>query len=242
MKKDTTRSRGKAGAAGKRATASSRTARPVTSTLPEGQDGEPGSLRDQVIAFKREQIINAAVDLFYDKGYQGTTLDAVAKRLGVTKPFIYYHFRDKEEILAEISRRSIAHANEALEEALSATGRPSARLHSVIRTITRSTLKWRRYTAIFFREQKNLRAQTREPLYSMHRKFDAMLTKLLEEGVRTGEFRVSDPALAALSLAGMVGWAYNWYRPDGRLSEDAICDRMAEMALMLVGASPASSA
>ncbi len=225
----------------KRTPAPTRKERSVNSTQNDGLDGGAGSIRDQVIAFKREQIINAAVDLFYDNGYQRTTLDAVAERLGVTKPFIYYHFKDKEEILAEISRRSIAHANDALEEALATTGRPSERLYSVVRTITRSTLKWRRYTAIFFREQKNLSEQARQPLYSMHRKFDGMLTKLLEEGVRTGEFRVTDPALTSLALAGMIGWAYNWYRPEGRLSVEDICDRMAEMALNLVGAKPERS-
>lgn len=49
----------------------------------------PESLRDAVQRLKRESIVAAAVDLFYHQGYGQTTLDQVAQRLNVTKPFIY---------------------------------------------------------------------------------------------------------------------------------------------------------
>lgn len=196
------------------------------------------SIRDQVIAFKREQIIEAAVDLFCENGYKQTTLDAVAKRLDVTKPFIYYHFEDKEKILEEICRRSIVRSNEALADALTTKGSPIEQLYSVTRTLTRSALEARLYTAIFFREQKNLSEEARVPLYEQHRAFDAMLTKLLKAGVRAREFVIEDPALASLAIAGMIGWAFNWYRPWGRLSPDEICDKMAAMVLRMVGANP----
>jgi len=204
----------------------------------ETANGAATSIRDQVLAFKRDQIIAAAIELFFEDGYQRTTLDAVARRLNFTKPFIYYHFEDKEAILVEISRRSIVKANAALAEALAATGRPTERLHSVIRSIMRNVLEARHCTAIFFREQKNLSEQARVPLYRQHQEFDAMLVQLLKKGMRTGEFTVMDPALCALAIAGMVGWGYNWYRPGGRLSVDEICDGMAEMALRMVGANP----
>ena len=198
----------------------------------------PGSIRDQVIAFKREQIINAAVELFYEHGYQRTTLDAVAQRLEVTKPFIYYHFKDKEEVLVEISRRSIIKANEALADALEAKGSPMQRLHQAVSTVMRAVIENRRYTAIYFREQKNLSDQSRAPLYEQHRRYDKLLVSLLREGQRKGEFVVDDPGLCALAISGMTGWAYNWYASDGRLSAESICTLMADMALRLVGASP----
>jgi AcrR family transcriptional regulator len=193
-------------------------------------------MRDQVIAFKRDQIINAAVELFYEHGYQRTTLDAVAQRLDVTKPFIYYHFKDKEEVLLEISRRSIVKANEALADALEAKGSPTQRLHRAIHTVMRAVIENQRYTTIFFREQKNLSEQSRTPLYEQHSRYDKLLVSLLREGQRKGEFKVDDPGLCALAISGMTGWAYNWYRSDGRLSADQICTLMADMALRLVGA------
>src|SRR3546814_16660122 len=62
------------------------------------------SMREQIHEFKRNQVLNEAAALFYDEGYHSTTLSAIAQRLGVTKPFIYYHFENKAEILAELCR------------------------------------------------------------------------------------------------------------------------------------------
>lgn len=195
-------------------------------------------IRDQVIAFKREQILTEALELFYELGYQRTSLDMVAERLGVTKPFIYYHFKDKAEILFEIGRRSIVQANNALKGALAMPGKPAIRLYHTIAAMTRSVLESSRHTAIFFREEKNFSEADRKVLHEMHSEFDRMLVKLLEEGCKTGDFKVADPALCSLAIAGAIGWGYIWYRPNGRLSVDEIAAQMAIMVMQMVGAAP----
>lgn len=193
-------------------------------------------MREQVMAFKREQILLEAAELFYEHGYQRTTLDMVAQRLGVTKPFIYYHFKDKAAILAEISKRGISQGNEVLRQSLDGSGPAGERLYQAIRAIVRTILHSQRYTAIFFREQKNFDAQIRAPLERMHREFDALLARLLEEGMAKGEFSIADVRLCSLAIGGMVNWAYTWYRESGRLSVDELCDGMAVLVLQMVGA------
>jgi len=193
-------------------------------------------MREQVIAFKREQILTEAVELFYELGYQRTTLEMVAERLGMTKPFIYYHFKDKAEILFEISKRGISRGNEVLHQALDASGSPSARLHGAIRDIVKTILNSQRYTAIFFREQKNFDSDIRAPLENMHREFDDLLAALLQQGVKKGEFRIEDIRLCSLAIGGMLNWSYTWYRDSGRLSVADICEGMAAMVMQLVGA------
>lgn len=199
-------------------------------------------MREQVLAFKREQILAVAGELFYELGYQRTTLDLVARRLGVTKPFIYYHFKDKAALLSEISRRGISRGNEVLRRSLDSRGSAASRLQEAIRAIVRTILDSQRHTAIFFREQKNFDAEVLGPLKKMHREFDTLLSRLLEEGVSSGEFRIADVRLCALAIGGMVNWAYTWYREAGRLSVDELCDGLAALALQMVGATAASSA
>ena len=58
-------------------------------------------MREEILAYKRERIIEEAVKLFYQRGFTGTTLDDIAAELGVTKPFIYTHFRSKEDLCAQ---------------------------------------------------------------------------------------------------------------------------------------------
>mgnify|MGYP003342066505 CR=1 FL=1 len=64
-------------------------------------------MRDEILAYKRERILQEAVKLFYERGFTGTTLDDIAAALGVTKPFIYTHFRSKVDLLAALCTPTI---------------------------------------------------------------------------------------------------------------------------------------
>ena len=195
-------------------------------------------IRDEVAALKRERTIAAAVELFYDRGYENTTLDAVAERLGVTKPFIYAHFSAKTELLAEICSRGIASSLAAMDGALKLGRTPAERLAEFGRRFVTAVLESQKHIAIFAREEKNLLPQDFERIGAMRRDFDRKLTSLLAEGAATGEFRIADPRLAALAIGGMVSWAYVWYRPNGRLTLPELAEEMAALVLALAQATP----
>ena len=67
-----------------------------------------GSLRAEVSDFKRLRIREEACDLFFMRGYESTTLDAVAQQLEVTKPFIYSYYATKSDLLYDICRLGIS--------------------------------------------------------------------------------------------------------------------------------------
>ena len=67
------------------------------------RDGQPGG--DQAGASTRERILDVALDLFTDQGFDGTSMREIAERLRISKPAIYYHFESKEEILAALHMR-----------------------------------------------------------------------------------------------------------------------------------------
>lgn len=195
-------------------------------------------IRDQVAALKRERTIEAAVELFYERGYENTTLDAVAERLGVTKPFIYAHFGSKAELLAEICARGIASSTEAIDSVLGMELPPTEKLALLGERFVTAVLKSQMHIAIFTREEKNLAPEDFTRISEMRRAFDAKLVKLLEEGIARGEFQIEDARVAALAIGGMVSWAYVWYRPDGRLPLPKLAERMASLILSLAGAAP----
>ena len=78
--------------------------------------------RDQVRDFKRERILEEASVLFYERGYRGTTLDAIAERLEVSKPFIYHHFSSKAELLVEIYKRVLRLCLDTIQAAEASPG------------------------------------------------------------------------------------------------------------------------
>ncbi|MBS0643707.1 MAG: TetR family transcriptional regulator [Proteobacteria bacterium] len=195
-------------------------------------------MRNEILAYKRERILEEAVKLFYERGFSGTTLDDIATELGVTKPFIYTHFRSKVELLEAICRPTIEMSLQAILDATAQAGRATDRLYHGLLAFTRVVLQRQANIAVYFREEKNLSKDALEEINALRRKFDKVLSQLLHEGVASGEFTIPDISVAALAIGGMVSWAYTWHRHDGRLSVDQVCGAMAALGLQMVGATP----
>ena len=198
-------------------------------------------IRDEVTALKRERTLGAAVDLFYEKGYENTTLDEVAERLGVTKPFIYANFGSKTELLAEICSRGVRAAEEALDSVVAKRLSPRVSLELFALDYVTAILNSQKYIAVYVREEMNLELADARRLAGMRREFVGKMTKLLEKGAAAGEFDIEDAHMAALALIGAVTWSTFWFRPDGRLSVAEIAQSMTKLILGLAAASPAEA-
>ncbi|MGE0225916.1 MAG: TetR/AcrR family transcriptional regulator [Acetobacteraceae bacterium] len=193
-------------------------------------------MRDEILAFKRERILEEAVKLFYERGFTGTTLDDIAAELGVTKPFIYTHFRSKVDLLAALCKPTIEMSLAAVTAAAAQPGSATDRLHEAVADFTKVVLQRQANIAIYFREEKNLTKQALDEINGLRKHFDRVVSQLLQEGVDAGEFELRDVSLAALAIGGMISWAYTWHRPGGRLTVDEMAARMAELALQMAGA------
>ncbi|MGN6305242.1 MAG: TetR/AcrR family transcriptional regulator [Mesorhizobium sp.] len=191
-------------------------------------------IRDEIAALKRTRILAAAADLFYENGYENTTLDAVAERLGVSKPFIYAHFSSKSELLADICSQGIAASLAAQNKALATETTPAGKLGALGRGFVTAVLESQIYIAIFSREEKNLLPEDFERINEMRREFDRKLTALLRQGVEQGEFTLADPRITAMAIGGMVSWASVWYRKDGRLSIPQVADELTDIIFSIV--------
>lgn len=198
-------------------------------------------MRDEITAYKRERILEEAVKLFYERGFSGTTLDDIAGRLGVTKPFIYTHFRSKVELLEAVCRPTIEMSLDAIAQEASKSGSPTERLYNGVVRFTKVVLQRQANIAVYFREEKHLSEPGLAEINALRKRFDRVLSELLEEGVAAGEFHIPDIRVTALAIGGMVSWAYTWYQPGGRLSFDAVAAALAHCALQMADAQAAAT-
>lgn len=178
----------------------------------------------------RERILDAAAEVF-QHGYHESPLDAVAQRLGVTKPAIYHYFPSKEDLLAELYDRLVTLALARMEAIHTATMAPAAKLEAMLRTHVGLVIEELPLFTIFFREEKNLPASFRNTVLPKQRRYGRMLVDVYRQGVREGVFRDLDPVAVASALLAMGNWLYHWYRPEGRLSAKAITDITVSLAL-----------
>lgn len=198
----------------------------------------PGkSLKTEFVAFKTNRIVEVASHLFYERGYSSCTLDNVADSLGVTKPFLYSYFRNKEAILAAICEVGISEALAALEHAM-AVQHPSHRelLAEVVRNVGQIVINRQEYVVVYQREMKHLSDADAKRILRLRHSFDHQIGELIREGVRSGQFREDVDPFVAVWIGGLISWIPTWYSPSGQRSADEVVEYLVQAALRLAGA------
>ncbi len=194
------------------------------------------AIRDELRQLKKDRILEEAVKLFYERGFRGTSMDAIADSLDMTKPFVYAAFERKTDILVEIYMRALVPSLDSIRQARAAGGSAAEQVWRFARGYTQVVIHNQRGTAVFFREEVSIPEKSRREINRIKRVMDNEVTALLQEGVAAGEFALGDIRTTALAIIGMISWAYIWYREGGRLSPEQIADELAANALRMAGA------
>lgn len=179
---------------------------------------KPTALKSEVAAYKRRRIIEEASHLFFIHGYEATTLDAVAKQLNVTKPFIYSYYRNKSELLSEICQTGIQLSLAALDEALAVGGTASEQLKMVVERVARIIIENQRYISVYISEEKSLDPEDARRIRALRHQFDTRLSTLLATGKARGEFAFEDASRTAIWIGGLLSWIAIWYHDGGKWS------------------------
>lgn len=198
-----------------------------------GGNGVVLTMRDEVNAYKKELILRAAVDTFYEHGYHDTTVDMLAERLDGTKAIFYYYYADKRAVLEEIYRRSLSSAQATVQKAVDAGGTPSQMLETFARLYTEWVIDNQRLVGVFWREERTLSPDVRLEVAAEQKKFDDMLARIIKDGVTAGEFRVQDTQTMARAISGMISFIYTWWRPDHRVGREEAAKKYSALALRL---------
>lgn len=209
-------------------------------TSGQATSGERVSARSAAFEYKKDLILRIAAEQFFEKGYVGTRIEDIAQALQASPPFIYYHYPSKLDLLAAVCRRTSVLTAELAEAALDpASGADIVgRFRGFVRAFVLRLIEERKFMAILFSEAKHLPQESRARMREDRRRFHLALGRLLEEGRAAGAFRFADLSVANQTVTGMMTWIFNWYRPDGEHSPDALAGIMEDMVLAALGAPP----
>lgn len=190
---------------------------------------------------KRKRILDTASELFFERGYAGTTMDAICDALKVTKPYVYWYFSDKTEILDTISLEAADQTLGALK--IGARGHDTAieRLIAGITAMMMSHVRLFKAGSLYYRETGALSDEGRAKMEAHARRFHRSLVKMIEECVAEGALPAQDAKLTALAMGGIAGFMYTWYRPKGPLSPDEMAEHLTELMMNTAGYSPRRS-
>jgi AcrR family transcriptional regulator len=177
-----------------------------------------------------ESLLAVAVEVFGERGYDGTSMDDLARAAGITKSSFYHHVKGKEELLGRSLDRALGGLFAALEEAEAGDGAAVARLEGLLRGSVAVLVAELPHVTLLLRVRGN--TETERSGLARRREGDHRVTALVAAAEAEGDLRPgADPALTARLLFGLINSLTEWYRPGGGLGEPALADAVVELAL-----------
>ena len=179
-----------------------------------------------------DRILASAVDLFAEKGFDGTSVQEVVDRAEVTKGALYHYFRSKDDLLYEIYHGLISQQLADLDRILAAGYPPAHALRAIIVDLVETTTSRLAQTAVFAREMHKLAGDRMAALRADRRRYHEAVRELVAAAQRSGEFATAASAeTVTLVIFGVVNQLPQWYRPDGPLSPRALGEEIASFVL-----------
>ena len=180
----------------------------------------------------RARILDAAVDLFAEQGYDGTSVAEVITRAGVAKGGFYHHFASKADLLYEVYGDLISRQLSAMDDILARKDRPGATLRALIVDLVTSTAASTKQALVFWREMHKLGAQRAEQYRRQRRRYHEAVRRLIREAQASGDFAATAPPdTITFTIFGVVNELPTWYRPTGRKRPAQLADEIADFVL-----------
>lgn len=183
---------------------------------------------------KRERILRVAERLFHQQGYADTTLEQIVGELGVTKPYVYYYFRNKQQIFELLSWEPTVACFTVLDRPDDA--RPAhEKVARALEEIVRLTIEYYPASFFAFRDPQAFRPEFVAALKKIANHFYTRLCALMEQARAEGTLEFSDTRVTAQAACSISGYMYTWYRPEGRLGPEETVRELAQLAWRVIG-------
>jgi AcrR family transcriptional regulator len=180
---------------------------------------------------RKEQILEAAVQLFSERGYHGTTIREIAEASGMLSGSLYAHIQTKEDLLFEVVLRA-ADRFLAVIEPIVADGAPAPeRLRRAMIAHAEVIASSRAHATVFMHEWKALTPERKAQVAARRKAYEAQIAGIIRDGVARGEFAAVDERMARLLVLSAVNWLYEWYDPTGPYSPAEVAERYCELIL-----------
>ena len=179
----------------------------------------------------REDILEAAAQVFRQKGYHGASMEDIARAVNLQKPSLYHHVSSKQDILLALLNRALELLLERLSP-ISSQGIPAdKKLQQMIRVYLQILAENTDLSSVLLFEHRSLERKQHARHVPHRDRFEALWRDVVEEGVASRLFVCDDPALATRAILGVLNWTITWYHPDGALEIDEIADRYSTLLL-----------
>jgi AcrR family transcriptional regulator len=179
----------------------------------------------------RDDILDAAAQVFRQKGYHGASMADIAEAVNLQKASLYHHVSSKQEILLALLDRALdllyEHIALITREELPEQIKLERMMEAYLQVMTENI----DLSAVLLLEHRSLDPELHLRHVPNRDRFEELWRDVIRQGAQDGVFRQVDPGMAARALLGIMNWVITWYHPDGKLSVGQISDHYADLFL-----------
>jgi len=179
----------------------------------------------------RDDILEAAAQIFRQKGYHAASMQDIAAAVNLQKASLYHHVASKQEILLALLDRGLDILFERISAVVNQNLPPEEKLRLMMRQYLGTMTGQIDLASVLLLEHRSLEPKLHARHVPNRDRFEALWRDVIREGASTGAFDCTDAALTARALLGVMSWTITWYRPSGPLSVDEISDYLAALFL-----------
>ena len=184
-------------------------------------------------------MLEAARRLFWEKGYNATSMREIAIAYGCRAANIYNFFSDKEEILFEVLREEMERIINPIKHLEEDDGSsPIEQLKLIIESHLKVTLSYRRSAKLLFDVAlDSLSPDKRKKIIDFRDTYDRIIRKAIRRGIDTGYFPEVNVRLAGFMIASMITRTRIWFHPKKGVSVSELADFISQFAFNGLGGS-----
>ena len=162
----------------------------------------------------RERLSVEAARLFAERGYHGTSVNALAVAVGIHKSSLYVYISSKEDLLADIALTGAAAFHAALDE-VPENAVPGERLQMALRAHLGVVEGQLDVATVWLQEWRYLTGDYRAAFVRERHRYEQRIRRILEAAIKAGDLRKDlDPGYATLVFLSVANWAYTWFTAD----------------------------
>jgi AcrR family transcriptional regulator len=178
---------------------------------------------------RTEEIYCKAAQIFYERGYDATSMSELASALEITKAGLYYYIESKEDLLFRIINYGLDWLEKEVVERAREVSDPEERLKFIIQRHGEEMIKGSKAIPILTDESSSLSPKLRKQIAKRKRVYFDLVRGTLQELKQQGKMRAIDPTVATFGFFGMILWLPRWYNRGGSLNADRVLEELTQL-------------
>ena len=160
------------------------------------------------------EILDSAAKFFYTKGYHATSIEDVARDVGMLKGSLYYYIKSKEDLLYGLLLDVMEKGMGGVKKALEGVKDPVERLEKGIEQHVEHIICNQVRVGLFLHEFDSLSGRRKQRVQESLKEYQKIFIGIIRDGQASGVFISGDPDLLVNAMLGMCNWIYRWYHQE----------------------------